>query len=124
MLKWGSPTAAPILFIDNYAKYVFYVISCLQEAIMTVTISSTEFQRNVGLYTDKAMQEPLIITAHGRDRLALLSIEDYNRFKMLDDRESLMAEDLPEDLLQELEAKIEESKASGVIETNYEVTQF
>jgi hypothetical protein len=35
-----------------------------------------------------------------------------------------MAEDLPEDLLQELEAKIEESKASGVIETNYEVTQF
>lgn len=91
---------------------------------MTVTISSTEFQRNVGLYTDKAMQEPLIITAHGRDRLALLSIEDYNRLKMLDDREAIMAEDLPNDLLQELENKIEESKASGIIETNYKVTQF
>lgn len=57
---------------------------------MTVTISSTEFQRNVGLYTDKAIQEPLIITTHGRARLALLSIEDYNRLKMLDDRELLI----------------------------------
>lgn len=91
---------------------------------MTVTISSTEFQRNVGLYTDKAMQEPMIITTHGRDRLALLAIEEYNRLKMLDNRESLMAEDLPDDLLQELEAKIEESRAAGIVETNYKVTQF
>jgi len=91
---------------------------------MTMTISSTEFQRNVGLYTNKAVQEPLIITAHGRDRLALLSIEDYNRLKMLDDREALTAENLPDDLLQELEAKIDASKASGVVETIYKVAQF
>ena len=91
---------------------------------MTMTISSTEFQRNVGLYTNKAVQEPLIITAHGRDRLALLSIEDYNRLKMLDDREALTTENLPDDLLQELEAKIEASKASVVVETIYKVAQF
>lgn len=91
---------------------------------MTLTISSTEFQRNVGLYTDKAMQEPLIITAHGRDRLALLSIEDYNRLKRLDDREAFTAEDLPDDLLQELSVKVEESRSSGVVETNYKITQF
>lgn len=91
---------------------------------MTVTVSSTDFQRNVGAYTDKAMQEPLIITSHGRERLALISIDDYNRFKMLDDREVLLAEDLPEDLLLELEDEIKSSEAAGLTPSNYKVTKF
>lgn len=91
---------------------------------MTLTISSTDFQRNVGLYTDKATQEPVVITTHGRDRLVLISIADYNRLKMLDNREALKSEDVPDDLIQDLEETIEKSRTSGVIETNYQVTQF
>jgi prevent-host-death family protein len=54
------------------------------ETTMTVTISSTEFQRNFGALADKASREPVIITTHGREKLALIPIEDWNRLKMLD----------------------------------------
>lgn len=51
-------------------------------------------------------------------------IDKCNRPKKLDDREAISAEDLPDDLLHELKAKIEESKASGVVETDCKVVQF
>lgn len=65
---------------------------------MTVTISSTEFQRNLGALTDKASREPVIITTHGREKLALIPIEDWNRLKMLDERRVLDTVDMPDDL--------------------------
>jgi len=91
---------------------------------MPVTISATDFQRRVGFYTDKAMQEPVIIASHGRDRLVLLSVEDYNRLKMLDEREVVRCEEIPEGLIQELEGAVEEAKISGVVKTSYTVTHF
>ena len=36
----------------------------------------------------------------------MISVDDYNRFKMLDDREALLAEDLPEDLIADLDSKL------------------
>lgn len=99
-------------------------IADFMEAAMTVTVSSTDFQRNVGAYTDKAMQEPLIITSHGRERLALISIDGCNRFKMLEDREVFLPEDLPEDPLLELEDEIKANEDAGLTPTNYKVTQF
>lgn len=68
------------------------------EATMTVTISSTEFQRNLGALTDKASREPVIITTHGREKLALIPIEDWNRLKMLDERRVLETGDMPDAL--------------------------
>lgn len=45
------------------------------------TVTSTEFQQNVGKYNDIAMREPVVITKQNRDALVLLSVEDYKRMK-------------------------------------------
>jgi prevent-host-death family protein len=47
-------------------------------------ISSAEFQRNLGLYQDKALSEPVTITKNGRERLVLLSVNEYDRLKRRD----------------------------------------
>ena len=49
-------------------------------------ISSAEFQRNFGALSDQALKEPLTITSDGRDRLVLLSVEEYDRLKRRDRR--------------------------------------
>ncbi len=50
------------------------------------TVSSAEFQRNLGLYQDKALAGPVTITRNGRERLVLLSVEEYQRLKRRDRR--------------------------------------
>lgn len=42
-----------------------------------VRVSSTEFQRQSGRYCQDAHDEPVIITSHGRDRLVLMSMHQY-----------------------------------------------
>ena len=49
-------------------------------------ITSREFQGNFGLHQDKALKGPLVITRNGRDRLVLLSTEEYTRLKRRDQR--------------------------------------
>ena len=49
-------------------------------------VTSAEFQRKIGLYQDKALAEPVTITKNGRDRLVLLSVEEYRRLKRRDRR--------------------------------------
>ncbi|MBI5911965.1 MAG: type II toxin-antitoxin system Phd/YefM family antitoxin [Betaproteobacteria bacterium] len=49
-------------------------------------VTSAEFQRKLGLYQDKALAEPVTITKNGRDRLVLLSVEEYRRLKRRDRR--------------------------------------
>jgi prevent-host-death family protein len=41
-------------------------------------VSVKELLRNFSLLSDKALQEPLIITKNGRDRLVLVSVDEYN----------------------------------------------
>jgi prevent-host-death family protein len=59
-------------------------------------VSSTEFQRNPGLYQDIAQREPVTVTSHGRERTVLLSADEYHRLK-LRDREVLLVEELSEE---------------------------
>lgn len=42
-------------------------------------VSATEFKNNIGAFSDAAMDEPIIITSHHRDRLVLMSAEEYRR---------------------------------------------
>ena len=49
-------------------------------------VTSAEFQRKLGLYQDKALAEPVTITRNGRERLVLLSVEEYQRLKRRDRR--------------------------------------
>jgi prevent-host-death family protein len=46
-----------------------------------ITVSSAEFQRNFGMYQDKALAEPVAITRNGRERLVVLSVDEYRRLK-------------------------------------------
>lgn len=55
--------------------------------IVMVEVTATEFQQNVGLYSDKAMREPVIIKSHGREKLVLMDIEDYEQFKVFEEKQ-------------------------------------
>ncbi len=66
-------------------------------------VSSQELQRNIGQVQDMALQEPVSITRHGRERLVLLSAEEYQRLKQRD-KQALAAQEIPDWLAQELAA--------------------
>ena len=57
------------------------------------TVTSTEFQQNVGKYNDLAMREPVVITKQNREALVLLSVEDYKRLKQPNPQEDDMTEE-------------------------------
>lgn len=42
-------------------------------------VTATDFKNNIGTFSDAAMSEPVIITSHHRDRLVLLSADEYRR---------------------------------------------
>jgi len=42
-------------------------------------VTATEFKNNIGALSDAAMRAPVIITSHQRDRLVLISAEEYQR---------------------------------------------
>ena len=56
-------------------------------------VTSREFQRNFGRFQDEALRSPLSITRNGRDRLVVLSFEEYERLKRRD-RRALAVEEL------------------------------
>jgi prevent-host-death family protein len=66
-------------------------------------ISSVEFQRHLGQYQDRALVEPVLVTRNGRERLVLLSADEYRRLKDLD-RQAMSVAALPEDVLQAIAA--------------------
>ena len=55
-------------------------------------VTSAEFQRKLSLYQDKALAEPVTISKNGRERLVLLSVEEYQRLKRRDRRVFLTSE--------------------------------
>lgn len=44
--------------------------------------------------------------------------------RRFDDREVFTADELPEEVLQELEVRIEEARSLGVVETDFEIAHF
>jgi len=49
-------------------------------------VSSAEFQKKFDALSERALTEPLTITRNGRDRLVLLSVEEYERLRRRDRR--------------------------------------
>ncbi len=49
-------------------------------------VTSTEFQQNVGNYSDAALRNPVIITSHNRDRLVLMGVGEYQRLKKIEEK--------------------------------------
>lgn len=59
------------------------------------TTTSAEFQRKIGHYQDRALVEPVMVTRNGRERVVLISADEFKRLKRRD-REVLRVEDLAE----------------------------
>lgn len=64
-------------------------------------VSSAEFIKNYGALSDKALQEPVTITKNGRDRLVLISSEEYERMCRRD-RRVIRVEDLSDEEMDEM----------------------
>ncbi len=61
------------------------------------TVTSKEALRHWKEVTDKALREPVVITAHGRPRHVLLAYEDYERLRD-QERQVHRTSELPADL--------------------------
>lgn len=59
-------------------------------------VTSTDFQKNPGIYQDMAQREPIVVTSHGRERTVLISMEEYHRLKRRD-RQALVIEDISDE---------------------------
>jgi len=59
-------------------------------------VTSADFIKNYGTLADKALTEPVTITKNGRDRLVMLSADEYERLKRRD-RRVVRLEDFTED---------------------------
>lgn len=46
-----------------------------------ITTTSKEFQRQFGRYQDEALKQPIAITKNGRERLVVMSAEEYHRLR-------------------------------------------
>jgi PHD/YefM family antitoxin component YafN of YafNO toxin-antitoxin module len=66
-----------------------------------MTVSAAEFQRHFGRYQDEALMHPVAITRNGRERLVVLSSEEYHRLRRRS-REVLRAGDLTDAELEQI----------------------
>lgn len=76
-----------------------------------VTISSGDFLKSYGRISELALREPVSITSHGRERLVLLSADEYRRLKEYD-REALYPWELSDTDLRSLEGSEPPAKAA------------
>ena len=58
-------------------------------------VTTAEFIKGYGALADKALTEPVTITKNGRDRLVLVSADEYERLRRRD-RRAFRAEELSE----------------------------
>ncbi|HTU88735.1 MAG TPA: type II toxin-antitoxin system Phd/YefM family antitoxin [Gemmataceae bacterium] len=82
------------------------------------TVSSGEFQRKIGHYQDRALVEPVTITNNGRERLVMMSVEEYRRLKRRD-RQVMTLDDFTEEDLEALRNAEPPAEAAAF---NHEVT--
>ncbi len=61
-------------------------------------ISSADFLKNFETLLDNALSKPIIITRDGRNRLVVLSVEEYNRLKRRDRRVLRIEDFTPEEM--------------------------
>jgi prevent-host-death family protein len=58
-----------------------------------ITVTAAEFQRHFGRYQDEALTQPVAISRNGRERVVMISVDEYRRLKRRS-REVIKAEDL------------------------------
>ena len=61
-----------------------------------ITVTAAEFQRHFGRYQDEALTQPVAITRNGRERLVMMSVDEYRMLKRRS-REVIRVEDLSDE---------------------------
>ncbi len=61
-----------------------------------ITVTAAEFQRHFGRYQDEALTQPVSVTRNGRERVVMISVDEYRRLKRRS-REVLRAGDLSDE---------------------------
>lgn len=46
-----------------------------------ITVTAAEFQRHFGRYQDEALTQPVAISRNGRERVVMISVDEYRRLK-------------------------------------------
>jgi prevent-host-death family protein len=90
-------------------------MAALAEHNLALTVTSKEALRHWKEVTDKALREPVVITAHGRPRHVLLAYEDYQRLRDQERRPYLTTE-LPADLADAILGDLDHLRAPGPTE--------
>ena len=44
-----------------------------------ITVTASEFQQHFGRYQDEALTQPVAITRNGRERLVVMSVDEYRK---------------------------------------------
>jgi prevent-host-death family protein len=71
-----------------------------------ITVTAAEFQRYFGRYQDEALTQPVVITRNGRERVVMISVDEYRRLKRRDRRVIGLEDFTDEDI-----AALEETRA-------------
>ena len=71
-----------------------------------LTINASEFQKRVGEFTDIARREAVTVTRHGRPSVVVLSAEDYERMKQIEERatKAISVRNLPRETIRSMRA--------------------
>ncbi|WP_430425723.1 type II toxin-antitoxin system Phd/YefM family antitoxin [Phenylobacterium sp.] len=85
-------------------------LTTVTEPTSVRTVTSKEALRNWKSVTDKALREPVVITAHGRPRHVLLAYEDYERLRD-QERQVYRSDSLPADLAGAILADLDKLRA-------------
>jgi prevent-host-death family protein len=75
--------------------------------------TSQDLQRKVGPLQEKALTEPVIITNHGRDRLVLMSVDEYMRLKKRE-KQAITIEEMPEEFINELHNDVDDEELAAL----------
>ncbi len=73
------------------------------KAVERVVTTAGDLVRQFSHYSDVALGQPVVVTRNGRPRNVLISVEEYERLKKLD-QQAFLAADTPEHFLADIEA--------------------
>lgn len=77
-------------------------------------VTAAEVQKNFGRYRDAAAEEAVIVTAHGKPSVVILSVAEYERLKELDRRVLRFADMTDEQMAEMAAARIPDEYRYGV----------
>jgi prevent-host-death family protein len=72
------------------------------------TVTAAEVQKNFGQFREVALTEGVVVTAHGKPTVAIISYTEYQRLKHLDRRVMRLADMADAQLQEMVDAEIPE----------------